>query len=291
MDDKIKISDVILSTIGSKPSELIRISGNSLAKNYLCVCENYEELFIKIYCAENSTFKLQQCLYANAVSMPKPMYEAEIEKNVFCAVYEYVRAFSADACLGRFSEETLASRISSELKKMHSLKAPYEVENIRFETQKLVRYIQNNSVCFSGEKEIIDYLTLHTVDVAEERIGFAHMDFHLKNVMIDKDKSNVIITDFENLAYGDTWRDFVYAAFFHEPRENLFWKAFIQSYFNNNIPQQFWESVKYYCYVQALRMIVCEHQKGNLNEIEKLAKSINTGFSIKALHPRWYKFM
>ena len=289
----LQISDMVLGINKSRISKLQEIPGNSLSNNYLCVCENTEELFIKIYYSENSTFPMQQFLYSNDIPVPRPIHELCIGQNTFCAVYEYITAQSVAIFLEQCSNKELASDIATSLRKMHNLKinAPTKVEDTHLEIKKLIEYINDNSINFVNKSKIINYLLSNAVSVPVERLGIIHMDFHLKNILISRADRRILFTDFENLTYGDTWRDFVYAALFHEPCENSFWHSFIESYFDNDIPKQFWESVKYYCYVQLLRMIVCEYQKGNVDEINKLVKSINTGFPINASNPQWYRFM
>lgn len=284
------VKDVVFNISGANVSEIQRISGNSLSENHLCVCEDSSRFFVKLYCSNNSTFAIQQHLYANSVSMPIPIHEQHIGRNTYLAVYEYVTAFPVEAFPEKFSDKTLADNIAVELRKMHTLQMHRPPENIRQEILKLILYINTEGIDFYKKNEIIDYLLSNSVDVNENRVGVIHMDFHLRNVLISgEDNGRIIITDFENLSYGDIWRDFVYAALFHNQCENPLWYSIIMNYFDDSIPKQFWESVKYYCYVQVLRMIACEHMKENYSEINRLSESISTQFPIYSYCPKWFE--
>lgn len=258
--------------------------GNSTAQNYCILIRNIPRYFVKVYDKKvNLLPKLQQLSKQNN-SLANPIADFSVGLKR-CMVIDWLDGKNIS---GTPSE---AHQVAEILKIIHSQKtsAKHHKLHIKLELKRYLLYLTVNKVEFMYKQEIVSYLLKNLV-LCRKEYSLAHMDVHRRNFIID---SNDIIrlVDYENLCITDPWRDFVYACFFHDREEDLFWEAVINNYFNNNIPEDFWITMKYYCYLHLLRMIICEHRKNNYENIDRFVKSIwkNWSLSTNETLPKWYK--
>ena len=111
---------------------------------------------------------------------------------------------------------------------------------------------------------------------------------HLGNVLCDS-AGKLHIIDFDNLAFGDPWHDFIYATVFHRSEEHEFWAKLLLTYFDGKVPDEFWQTTRYYAYVHALGMMFCEHRKRNYKQVKFIANSIAHSFDLERGCPNWVK--
>lgn len=148
-------------------------------------------------------------------------------------------------------------------------------------------YVALHAVSIPHKKEILGFLKKN-LSLCRKEYALTHMDLHAGNFHRDS-QNTVYLIDYENIRITDPWRDLTYAIFFHEAEEDVFWYEFLRSYFNNSIPSDFWKIMKYYCYLQALRMMICSHQRKDQRHIDNLAESIwNNYHNNDQIIPAWY---
>ncbi len=241
--------------------------GNSTAQNYCILIRNTPKFFAKIYDNRVKHLSKLQDLSKQNNFFVYPIVDFAVGSKR-CMVTDWL---DGEDISGTPSE---AYQVAEILKSIHSQKASvkHQKSDIKCELKRYLLYLTINKVNFMYKQEIISYLLKNTA-LCRKEFSLTHMDVHCRNFIIDS--NNIVhLVDYENLCITDPWRDFVYACFFHDRAEDTFWEAVIQNYFNNNIPENFWITMKYYCYLHLLRMVICEHQKGNYENIDRLVKSI-----------------
>lgn len=241
--------------------------GNSTAINYCILIRNTPCYFVKVYDKKVKHLSQLQYLSNQNNFFVYPIIDFSVGSKR-CMVTDWL---DGEDISGTPSE---AYQVSEILKSIHSKKTSVKHHklHIKLELKCYVLYLTVNKIEFMHKQEIISYL-LKNSDLCRKEFSLTHMDVHRRNFIIDSNDI-VRLVDYENMCITDPWRDFVYACFFHDRVEDAFWEAVIQNYFNNNIPENFWITMKYYCYLHLLRMVICEHQNGNYENIDKLVNSI-----------------
>lgn len=182
-----------------------------------------------------------------------------------------------------------ARQTARAVKMLHSVPIPLGSPKVRigWELFRLLRYAALHAVKIPHKKEILGFLKKNRF-LCRREYALTHMDLHGGNFRRDS-QNTVYLIDYENVCITDPWRDFTYAVFFHDPQEDAFWYEFLHSYFSNGIPYHFWKTMKYYCYLQALRMMICSHQRKDQRHIDDLAQSIwNNYHNDDQIIPAWY---
>lgn len=242
-------------------------TGNSTARNFIIFIRNTPRYFVKVYDKRVNYLSKLKKLSSQYNFFVYLIADFSIGSKR-CMVTEWLEGKSI---AGVPSEAYQVARI---LKTIHSQKYSAKLYKFRvkLELKRYFLYLKRYKVEFKHKQEIITYLAKN-YPLCRKEFSLTHMDVHRRNFIID---SNGIIhlVDYENLRIFDPWRDLVYACFFHDKEENLFWEMVIKNYFDFDIPEDFWITMKYYCYLHLLRMIICEHQKGNLENVDLLVKSI-----------------
>lgn len=133
------------------------------------------------------------------------------------------------------------------LKKIHTIPAPAHQQpwEERFNA-KMDRKIKMCLACpikLEGAQYIIDYLNANRDLIKNRPQCFQHGDYHIGNMMIEKNK--IVVIDFDRYDFGDPWEEFnriVWAA----QASPAFASGMIDGYFDNTIPELFWKLLKLY---------------------------------------------
>lgn len=241
--------------------------GNSTAHNYCIFIRNQPRYFVKIYDKKIKHLSQLQYLSKQNTFSIYPIVDFSIGLKR-CMVTDWV---DGEDISGTSCE---AYQVAEILKSIHSLRNSkvHHKFHIKSELKQYLLYFAVHKVEFAHKQEIVSYL-FKNATLCRSEYTLTHMDVHRRNFIIDS--NNIVrLVDYENLCIADPWRDFVYACFFHDREEDLFLESVINNYFNDGIPEDFWITMKYYCYLHLLRMVICEHQKGNYENIDSLVKSI-----------------
>lgn len=148
---------------------------------------------------------------------------------------------------------------------------------------------QKEGIPFEGSTQILDYLEANKHLLANRPQTLHHGDFHLGNMVIDKNGRLSVIdwdsADFENI--GDPWYEFNRLGV-----ENpAFAAGQIDGYFENHIPDTFWRLFAFYIAGSAITSIVWAKYFAPecMDEIMKLNTDIVFWYDgMKKLIPSWY---
>ncbi len=132
--------------------------------------------------------------------------------------------------------------------KIHSISAPASQEDweIRF-NRKIDRKINGYNACplkYENGQIFIDYINSHRHLLKNRPQTYQHGDYHIGNMMIDKNGKLKII-DFQRDDYGDPWEEFNRIVWCAQAAP-AFASGMVDGYFNNDVPYEFWELLALY---------------------------------------------
>ncbi len=132
--------------------------------------------------------------------------------------------------------------------KIHSISAPASQEDweIRF-NRKIDRKINGYNACplkHENGQIFIDYINSHRHLLKNRPQTYQHGDYHIGNLMIDKNGKLKII-DFQRDDYGDPWEEFNRIVWCAQAAP-AFASGMVDGYFNNDVPYEFWELLALY---------------------------------------------
>lgn len=119
-----------------------------------------------------------------------------------------------------------------------------------------------------------------------EKPCFVHMDYKPKNIMLCNDK--IILTDLDSSCIGDPWWDFYDKSFSLYTEKELFNKMLIHAYFEDNIPDGFWEYFKVlsvYTLIQKTAILLRRKDPRSIRYLETYLWNSYDGFT--ELIPKW----
>lgn len=179
------------------------------------------------------------------------------------------------------------------LKKIHSIPAPKQQIDweLRF-NQKLDKKIQGYMDCplkYEDGDCFLSYINTHRHLLKNRPQSYQHGDYHIGNMMIDK-KKKLNIIDFNRNDYGDPWEEFNRIVWCVQSSP-LFASGIVNGYFDNNVPEKFWELLALYIASNTLSSLYWATPFGQ-KEVEVMlhqAKDVIQWYdSMKNPIPTWY---
>jgi aminoglycoside phosphotransferase (APT) family kinase protein len=154
--------------------------------------------------------------------------------------------------------------------------------------RKIIAY-RECGIRFSGDDLLIDKLNELRGLIKDRPVSFQHGDYHIGNFLLCED-GNLGILDFDRWDIGDPWEEFNRLVWCRE-KSLVFTKAMIMSYFDDQIPESFFDLLFLYIGVNALASIPWA-TKYNDEEIQVMLKLIQR-FDEDTLHfsqtrPLWF---
>ncbi|HEQ7722658.1 TPA: phosphotransferase [Streptococcus pyogenes] len=239
-----------LSFISKEPIN----KGWSCDKKYCVTADDGVKYLLRVTPEEKSAnraemFRMQQQVAALGVSMCKPVEFGKCDEGVY-TVQTWVDGKDAEEIIPYLTDSEQyafgleAGRI---LKVIHSIPAPENQPDWepRFNA-KMDRKIKMYNECpikFDGAEDIIAYIESNRHLLANRPQTFQHGDYHIGNMMIEKNK--IVIIDFDRYDFGDPWEEFnriVWCA----QASPIFASGIINGYFDNEVPLEFWKLLALY---------------------------------------------
>ncbi len=229
--------------------------GWSSDKKYCVTDENGEKYLLRIseisqYETKKSEFEMMKLVSALGVPMCLPIEFGTCDDGVY-SVQSWIDGEDAEEVIGKHSDAeqyTFGVEAGRILSKIHSILAPSTMENweSRFD-RKIDRKIKNYTECplkYDNGQAFIDYIKANRHLLCGRPQTYQHGDYHIGNMMIDRDgKLNII--DFNRNDYGDPWEEFnriVWCA----QKAPMFASGMVDGYFDNAPPMDFWKLLALY---------------------------------------------
>ena len=240
-------------------------------------------------------FRMQQAVAALGVPMCQPIECGESDEG-FYILQSWIDGKDAEEMIPTLSyAEQYAYGLDAGriLRKIHSIPAPPDQPDweTRFNA-KIDRKIKMYAEClikFEGDKAILWYLAENRHLLKNRPQSFQHGDYHIGNMMIDKYGALRII-DFDRYDFGDPWEEFnriVWSAQ-ASPR---FSSGMVDGYFENGVPQEFWELLLLYICSNTLSSLPWAIPFGEkeINTMLAQTRDIMDWYDgLKRIVPKWY---
>lgn len=273
--------------------------GWSIDKKYCITTDGGEKFLLRITPEVKSAyreemFRRMEQLEALGVPMCRPVKFGKCEEGVY-TIFTWIDGKDAEEIIPTLPEAMQyeygleAGRI---LKTIHSLPAPENQLDwaVKFnrKTDLKIKMYNECPIKFDGSEYVIDYIESNRSLLANRPQSFHHGDYHIGNMMIEKDK--LIIIDFDRFDYGDPWEEFnriVWCA----QISPLFASGIVNAYFDHEVPLDFWKLLAFYISSNMLSSIPWAYQFGEtevntmLNQAEEVLSWYN---NMQNVVPTWY---
>lgn len=275
-------------------------AGFSVDKKYCAIDRAGTKCFLRlseISNYETKKFQFEQISkLANLdINMPKP-FDIGICADGVYEIYEWIDGETLDKCINRFSVEEqydYGFQAGEYLKLIHSIPAPMNIPSwsTRF-NEKIDKKIANYNNCpekYQNGQYLLDYIKNNRYLLTDVDQTFQHGDFHIANMMINKN-GNLVIIDFDRMDYGDPWEEFNRIVWCVE-QAPAFAKGLVNGYFANNIPEKFWQILALYIANNCLSSLPWAYPLGKeqINIMKnQTAKVLSWYNNMNDIVPSWY---
>lgn len=229
--------------------------GWSCDRKYCAVTADGTKYLLRITPKEKSAsradmFRIQQEVAALDVPMCKPVEFGACEDGVYI-VQTWIDGDEAESVIPRLSDTeqyVYGLEAGHILSIIHSMPVPATQGDweSRF-NRKMDRKIQKYMECpihYENGQAFIDYIRENRHLLKGRPQVFQHGDYHIGNMMIDRDGKLQII-DFDRYDFGDPWEEFnriVWCA----QKSPLFASGMVNGYFDGDVPLEFWKLLALY---------------------------------------------
>ena len=181
------------------------------------------------------------------------------------------------------------------LAKIHTVPAP--VDALSWETRfngKIDRKIAMYENCElkyeSGGDTFLSYLAENRHLLSERPQSYQHGDYHIGNMMIDKDGVLTII-DFDRDDFGDPWEEFNRIVWCAQAAP-AFASGMVDGYFGGEVPMEFWKLLALYISSNTLSSLpwAISFGEGEIQVMRKQAAQVLEWYDgMKNVVPTWYR--
>lgn len=257
MDSTIR-SDVFMHTGQNVLSSVQISSGDALRTHYRIVLENQKEYIYKTVHVTNSVSTYKQIIDLRIKGFQHIDYLWQVNANT----YEILARWHEGKCIcdyqGMYKDEMIV-KSARLLKKIH---IDYQTtDKVFFSEETAIHFIQDNRQYFPyGSYEILADYILENLKYINGRVKtVVHGDMHFGNILICNDE--VVFIDLDDICYGDCYMDLVYAANLVNNADDYHsYYVFLNTYFDYDIPIEFWKIVNIYSICKAINIMRCEER-------------------------------
>ncbi|MBR5798772.1 MAG: phosphotransferase [Lachnospiraceae bacterium] len=248
------------------------------------------------YEQKKAEFENMQKVSALGIPMCQPIEFGTCEEGVY-SLQSWIEGTDAEEAVKSLEDKEVyryGYEAGEILSKLHSIEAPegiYEWEP--FFNQKMNRKIENYQNCplkYEKGELFINFIDENRHLLKGRPVTYQHGDYHIGNLMIDKD-GNLIVIDFNRNEYGDPWEEFnriVWCA----QKAPLFATGMVDGYFGGEVPMEFWKLLALYISSNTLSSLpwAIPFGEDEIAVMQKLASDVLEWYDdMKNVVPKWYK--
>ena len=179
------------------------------------------------------------------------------------------------------------------LKAIHQVNSPPDRSSWEdYYNQKIDKKISAYKSCgitFPQSEQVLAYIQSQRRLIENRPERFHHGDFHLGNMLLNPEKKLAVV-DFNRLDFGDPWEEFNRITW-SASKSKTFATGQIDGYFNNEVPNDFFELMKLYIWVNQIGSISWAITYGK-KEVEVILAQIEEVFEwydpFSESVPNWY---
>lgn len=250
MDDYLK--DAIYRATKKKCVSWSKVnSGSGLHTHFKVTLENEIVFLCKIL--EFSKERLEEyksIVDRNISCFQNPSYMIHVTENEFLILLPWIEGNA----VGRNDMSAAAQTI----RKVHSIPGDGAICISKGSIEKTFEIYRDLI-----EADYFDILKKYVIDNLDYLNGrnasVIHGDLHMLNML--KTAEGIKFIDIDDCRYGDPYRDLIYASNLIKNKEdNVLYYEFLMSYFNDDIPQEFWKIANIYSIYKAMSIMRFEKE-------------------------------
>ena len=267
-----------------------------------CIKDEYNNKYllrissIDQYEKKLNEYKYMQKCESLGVSMCKPIEFGICEEGVYF-IQSWIEGEDAEEFIETLNEDEQYKYgviAGKELRKIHSIEAPKDLESweVKF-NKKIDRKIKMYDEChlkYEKGNLFIEYINKNRNLLKDRPNVYQHGDYHIGNMMINKEKELVII-DFNRDDFGDPFEEFNRIVWCAQV-SSAFASGMVDGYFNKEIPDEFWKLLALYISSNALSSLPWAIPFGE-EEIQVMISQVNDILywydDMNNYIPKWYK--
>ncbi|MFO1442574.1 phosphotransferase [Bacillus sp. Bva_UNVM-123] len=253
---------------------------------------------LNLFSRKAEEFHLLSTLHKMQVNSPKPIKIGEVAELEKCYyLLSYIEGEDARDLLPFYRnivQYEIGLEAGADLKKINSIHAPISIGPwYERKMKKYKAYLETYKTCGIKIKEdhkLIAFIDKHVHYLKERPSQFLHDDFHVGNLIV-KDEKYAGVIDFNRFDWGDPYFEFIKVGLFSREVSIPFSVGQIQGYFNDNIPNDFWQLYSVYLAMELLsavvwtKKVVPEKLTDMFERIEMILED-HKGFEL--IIPTWY---
>ena len=146
--------------------------------------------------------------------------------------------------------------------------------------------IIKNGIRFQEMDQAIGYLEENESLLSDSRLGILHNDVRPQNLIAEGD--SIYLFDFDSGRISDCYGDFTYLSALSEEKYRPFSKALIHSYFDSDIPDDFWKVNLFFCITKLMDYAIYKYQTKGTGVVRQAENMISQFDHYMRAAPVWW---
>ena len=142
---------------------------------------------------------------------------------------------------------------------------------------------------YEVDRPIIDFISTHRYLLSDRPQTYQHGDYHIGNMMIDRD-GRLVIIDFDREDYGDPWEEFNRIVWCAQAAPS-FASGMVAGYFDKAVPYEFWQLLALYISTNTLSSLpwAIPYGEEEVLTMRRQAKEVLSWYrNMTTCIPSWY---
>lgn len=210
-------------------------------------------------------YEILKKMYDKGISVVAALkWKYYLEEKLTVLIYDWIPGENLEGILKKSSESEkilYGIKAANLLKEFHSFDVIEMINKIKPYTlfKQYEFYLMFYKITFPFMKEIYVYIKKRkNIWKSCKRVALTHQDFRPANILVYNGKLYLI--DFETADFADPYSDFVFCISMQPDYQLLYSNALINTYFDNNIPADFWQWSLFYGLIAIQKYAIWKHR-------------------------------